>query len=84
MVAMPNLPIFRRRNADLRCAGLISGLISAAQGFRDANRLPDDHEMLSVVPDHVHALLTDQDRKDLLTGYHIRVRSHTEEYGRTQ
>jgi len=84
MVAMPKLMTFRRRNTERRRTDLILGLISAAEDFREANRFPADHEMLSVVPDHAHALLTDQNIRDLLTGYHIRVRSHTEGFGGTQ
>lgn len=60
---------------------VISDLIEAARMQRSALRYPDDHRIIAVLPDWLHAELSPGDREELLTTHHIIVRSRTEEYG---
>jgi hypothetical protein len=60
---------------------VISGLIEAASAQRSAYRYSDDHQIIAVLPDWLHAQLSQADRDRLLAERHIIVRSRTEEYG---
>jgi hypothetical protein len=66
---------------DERRAPVIAQLIRSAEDYRRANRYPEDHPMLSVLPDWFDGQLSGQDREDLLVKHHLTVRSHTEVYG---
>ncbi len=59
----------------------VDAMIQSAEDFRRANRFPDDHQVLSILPDSLYARLNGQQREDLMTIHHVITRSYSEEYG---